>query len=115
MIALILTALVALIHLYITWLEMVLWTKPRGRATFGTTETFADESKVLAANQGIYNGMVALGLVYGLAAQNPVVQVLFLIFVFVVGLYGGLTVGKKILLVQALPAALALLAMMVGV
>ncbi|HBZ44249.1 MAG TPA: DUF1304 domain-containing protein [Maritimibacter sp.] len=114
MIALILTGLVALIHIYIVYLEMVLWTKPGGRKVFGTTQEFADASKTLAANQGLYNGFLAAGLIYGIAVANNEIISLFLVFVLIAGLYGGLTVGRKILLVQALPATLALVALAAG-
>ena len=109
MIANVLVGLVVLIHLYIVVLEMVLWDKPFGRKVFGSTPEFAAASKVLAANQGLYNGFLAAGLIWGLsmgAAGQPV-QLFFLGCVIVAGLYGAATVGIKILFVQAVPAALA--------
>ena len=109
MIANLLVGLVALIHLYIVVLEMFLWDKPAGRRVFGTTAEFATASKVLAANQGLYNGFLAAGLIWGLylgAAGQPV-QLFFLGCVFVAGLYGAMSVGIKILFVQSVPAALA--------
>ena len=112
MIASILTGLVALIHVYILILEMFLWDTPRGRKAFGTTEAFAKESKVLAANQGLYNGFLAAGLIWGIwlgDAGDPV-KIFFLLCVAVAGIYGALTVGTRILLIQTLPAAIALLA-----
>ncbi len=105
----ILVALVALIHLYIVVLEMALWTTPRGRAAFGTDAGFAEASKTLAANQGLYNGFLVAGLVWGLVADKYDVQVFFLLCVIVAGAYGAATVSRKILFVQAVPAALALL------
>ena len=109
MIANALVGLVAAIHLYILVLEMFLWDKPYGRRVFGNSAEFAAASKVLAANQGLYNGFLAAGLIWGLSlgAAGHAVQLFFLGCVFVAGLYGALTVGVKILFVQALPAALA--------
>ena len=110
MIANVLVGLVVLIHLYIVVLEMFLWDKPFGRKVFGSTQEFATASKVLAANQGLYNGFLAAGLIWGLsmsAAGQPV-QLFFLGCVIVAGLYGAMTVGIKILFVQAVPALLAL-------
>jgi len=113
MLANILTGVVALIHTYILVLEMFLWTTPRGRKAFGTTEAFAKESKVLAANQGLYNGFLAAGLVWGIwlgdAAGDPV-KIFFLICVAVAGAYGAATVGIRILLIQTVPALIALVA-----
>ena len=107
--ALVLTLVVALIHVYIVVLEMFLWTTDRGRAAFGNTPEFAAQTRVLAANQGLYNGFLAAGLVWGLVADATDVQVFFLVCVVVAGAYGAATVNKRILLVQAVPAALALL------
>ena len=112
MIGSILTGVVALIHFYILVLEMFLWDKPQGMRAFGTTSEFAAQSKVLAANQGLYNGFLAAGLAWGIwlgEAGDPV-KVFFLVCVAIAGLYGALTVSRKILYVQTLPAALALLA-----
>ena len=112
MVANILTGLVALIHLYIVVLEMVLWDTPRGRKAFGTTEAFAKESKVLAANQGLYNGFLAAGLIWGIwlgDAGDPV-KIFFLLCVAVAGAYGAATVGVRILLIQTVPALIALAA-----
>jgi putative membrane protein len=104
----VLVGLVAALHLYFLVLEMVLWTKPLGRRTFGNTPEFAEASKVLAANQGLYNGFLVAGLVWGLAADRTDVQVFFLGCVVVAGLYGAATVSVRILVVQAVPALLAL-------
>ena len=102
--------LVALLHVYILVLEMFLWDKPRGLKAFGLTPEFAAQSKVLAANQGLYNGFLAAGLFWGLylgdAGQS--VKVFFLFCVLVAGLYGGATANKRILVIQALPAAVGL-------
>jgi putative membrane protein len=117
MIANVLVGLVALIHLYIVVLEMVLWDKPFGRKVFGNTPEFAAASKVLAANQGLYNGFLAAGLVYGMIADDPVgfaVRVFFLVCVIVAGVYGAATASRRILLVQALPGALALAAVVIA-
>ena len=103
-------ALVALIHVYILILEMFLWTTPRGRKAFGLTPEFAEASKVLAANQGLYNGFLAAGLIWGLAlgAAGGPVKLFFLACVLVAGLYGAATASRKILFIQALPAAIGL-------
>ena len=116
MIGSILTGVVALIHLYILVLEMFLWDTPRGRKAFGTTEAFARESKVLAANQGLYNGFLAAGLIWGLTlgAGGFQVKVFFLSCVAIAGLYGAATVGRKILFIQTVPAVLALIAVWFG-
>jgi len=103
-----LVALVALIHVYILVLEMVLWRTDRGRKAFGTTVEQAETMATLAANQGLYNGFLAAGLVWGLVADLTDVKVFFLACVIVAGVYGALTAVRSILYVQALPAALAL-------
>lgn len=105
-----LTGLVALIHLYIVVLEMFLWDTPRGRKAFGTSEAFARESKVLAANQGLYNGFLAAGLIWGiwLSEAGDPVKIFFLLCVAVAGAYGAVTVGIRILFVQTVPALIAL-------
>jgi putative membrane protein len=103
-------ALVALLHLYFLVLEMFLWDKALGLRTFRLTPEFAKASKALAANQGLYNGFLVAGLVWGLAlgqAGNPV-KIFFLGCVIVAGVFGALTVNRRILWVQALPGAIAL-------
>ncbi|WP_433044942.1 DUF1304 domain-containing protein [Dactylosporangium sp. CS-033363] len=110
----VLVGIVALLHLYFLVLEMFLWTAPRTRAAFGTTAEFAEASKALAANQGLYNGFLVAGLVYGLVADNLAFQVFFLICVIVAGIYGAATASRRILLVQALPGALALAAVLLA-
>jgi putative membrane protein len=104
------TALVALIHLYILVLEMFLWDKPAGMKAFGLTPEKAAMTKVLAANQGLYNGFLAAGLIWALmlGADGTAVRLFFLACVLVAGLYGAATASRKILFVQALPAAVAL-------
>lgn len=116
MIATILIAVVALIHAYIVLLEMVLWTTPRGQKAFGMSAEKADETKVLAANQGLYNAFLVAGLAWGLWLGEPgfQIKIFFLACVIVAGLYGAATVSRKILLIQALPAGLALAALLQG-
>ena len=110
LVANVMTTLVALIHLYILVLEMFLWTTPRGRRAFGTTAEFAEASRVLAANQGLYNGFLAAGLLWGvmLGANGFSIRLFFLSCVAVAGIYGALTVGRKILFIQTLPAVVAI-------
>jgi len=101
---------VAALHLYFLVLEMFFWTKPLGRRAFGLTPEFAEKSRVLAANQGLYNGFLAAGLVWGLyaGADGYPVKVFFLGCVIVAGIFGAATASRKILWVQALPGAVAL-------
>lgn len=116
MISTVLIALVALLHVYFLVLEMFLWDKPLGMKVFRNTPEKAAITKVLAANQGLYNGFLAAGLFWGLSqgtAGGPV-KVFFLLCVVVAGVYGTLSVSRKILYVQALPAALALAALYLG-
>ena len=110
-----LVIVVAAIHVYIVVLEMFLWRTPRGMRAFGTDQPFADASAALAANQGLYNGFLVAGLIWGLVAGGTIgfqVKVFFLACVLVAGLYGAATVNRRILIVQALPAALALVAVL---
>jgi putative membrane protein len=114
-VAAILVAVVAAIHVYIVILEMLLWRTPRGLRAFGTTQAFADESATLAANQGLYNGFLVAGLVWGLLASDPIgfqVKLFFLGCVIVAGVFGAVTVNRRILFVQAVPAALAFVAVL---
>ena len=106
-VATVLVCLVAAIHVYILWLEMFAWTKARGRAAFATTAEFAESTRVLAANQGLYNGFLAAGLVWGAVIQRADVQLFFLACVAVAGVYGALTVSRRILYVQTVPAVIA--------
>ncbi|MCT9932130.1 DUF1304 domain-containing protein [Planotetraspora sp. A-T 1434] len=104
-------AAVALLHVYILVLEMFLWTTPRARKAFGTDAEFAEKSRALAANQGLYNGFLAAGLIWGLIAPDPVgfqAKVFFLACVAVAGLYGAATASRKILFVQTVPALISL-------
>ena len=104
------TGLVAVLHAYFMVLEMFLWNTPRGRRVFGLTPEFAAASKVLAANQGLYNGFLAAGMIWGIllgVPGNPV-KVFFLACVVVAGVFGAATSSRKILLVQGLPGAVAL-------
>lgn len=111
-IAQIVVGLVAFLHLYFLVLEMFLWQKPAGRRAFGLTPEFAAATAKLAANQGLYNGFLAAGLIWGLILgladpQGAQVLLFFLACVIVAGLYGGFTTSRKILWIQALPAAIA--------
>lgn len=102
---------IAALHVYILVLEMFLWTTPRARASFGTTAEFAAETKALAANQGLYNGFLAAGLIWGAVASDPVgfqAKVFFLLCVAVAGVYGAVTSSRKILFVQTVPALIGL-------
>ena len=112
--ALVLTALVALLHLYFLVLEMFLWTKPLGLKTFRNTPEKAELTRVLAANQGLYNGFLAAGLIYGLATGSREFCLFFLACVVVAGIYGAATVSKRIFYVQALPALAAIAAWLVA-
>ena len=107
-VAIVLVVVVALLHLYFLVLEMFLWTRPLGLKVFRQTPEQATQSKVLAANQGLYNGFLAAGLLYGVATGSREFCLFFLACVAVAGIYGGATVNRRILLVQALPAVLAI-------
>jgi len=113
LIANLVVAAVALLHVYFLVLEMFLWTGPQGLRTFGNSQAEADATAVLAANQGLYNGFLAAGLIWGLVQPIPgfafEIKVFFLACVIVAGLYGGYSVKPKIIYVQAMPAAVALL------
>ncbi len=105
-------ALIALLHIYILVLEMFLWDKPAGLRAFGMTQEKATATKVLGANQGLYNGFLAAGLLWGLwlgGAFGLQVQVFFLLCVLVAGVFGALTASRKILFIQAVPATIGLL------
>ena len=112
MLATLLVLLVAVEHFYILVLEMFRWEHPRTRAIFGMDKDLAAKTKIMAANQGLYNGFLAAGLLWGLwlGAEGQDVTLFFLTCVVVAGIYGGLTVTKRIIFVQALPAFLAILA-----
>lgn len=119
MIAATLIGLVALIHVWILVMEMFLWETPRIRAVFRTTPEFSAATKVMAANQGLYNGFLAAGLVLALVRGVPgpgsELAHFILACVIVAGLYGAATVGRRIVYVQAVPAALALIAVLFGI
>ena len=108
-----LVAVVAALHVYFLVLEMFLWTRPLGQKTFRNSIEKATDSAVLAANQGLYNGFLAAGLVWGLFHPTPAfafqIKIFFLLCVIVAGVYGAATVSRRILYVQAAPAALALI------
>jgi putative membrane protein len=112
-IANLLVALVAVLHVYFLVLEMFLWTRPVGLKTFRNSPEKAAETAVLAANQGLYNGFLAAGLAWGLLHGAPAlgfqIKVFFLLCVIVAGVYGAASVSRRILYVQAAPAALALI------
>jgi len=107
-----LVTLVAALHVYFLVLEMFLWQTPTGMKTFGTTPEFAASSAVLAANQGLYNGFLAAGLLWALFSYGVVggraILTFFLVCIVVAGVYGGATANPRILFVQAMPAAIAL-------
>lgn len=109
-------ALIALLHLYFMVLEMFFWDKPLGLRTFGLKSEFAKASKQLAANQGLYNGFLVAGLVWGLSlgASGYAIKVFFLSCVIVAGVFGGLTANRKIFFVQAMPGAIALALLLYG-
>lgn len=115
MLANILITVVAVIHLYILFLEMFLWDTKIGRKAFNLRADFARETRVLAANQGLYNGFLAAGLLWGLWLGDSGVHVIFffLACVFIAGIFGALTSSRKILYVQSLPALVALIALLV--
>ena len=109
-VAMVLVVLVALLHLYFLVLEMFLWTRPLGLKTFRNTPEKAEVTRVLAANQGLYNGFLAAGLLYAAITGSREFALFFLACVVVAGLYGAYSVNKRVFLVQALPALLALAA-----
>lgn len=109
-------AAIALLHLYFLVLEMFLWTKPMGRRVFRLTPEFAQASAALAANQGLYNGFLAAGLLWGLVLgpDGFGVKVFFLACVIVAGLFAAVTVNRRILWVQALPGVLGLVLVLIA-
>lgn len=116
MLANILVAIVAVIHLYILVLEMLLWDTEIGHKAFNLTPDFARETRVMAANQGLYNGFLAAGLLWGLwlGASGSTITLFFLLCVLIAGIFGAVTASRKILYVQALPALIALIACLVA-
>jgi len=119
MIANVLTGLVAFLHFYFMYLEAVVWAKPKGLKIFRHTKEFANSTKVIMINQGVYNGCLALGLVWSLLHDEPAaakdLKLAFLGFIVLVGLLGGFTVSKKIYFLQAAPAIAALIAVISGI
>jgi putative membrane protein len=113
-IASIVVALIAVLHVYILVLEMFLWDKPQGLRAFGNSQAAATATKVLAANQGLYNGFLAAGLLWGIFGGGKAVQVFFLLCVLIAGVYGGLTANRKILFIQAIPAVFGLLLVLIS-
>lgn len=109
----VLIGLVAVLHVYFLVLEMFLWATPTGRKIFGTDAEFAEASKGLAANQGLYNGFLVAGLGWGLVSDREDIRLFFLGCVVVAGLFGAATISRRILLVQALPAVLAIIAVVI--
>ncbi len=110
------TALVAILHTYFMILEMFLWTKPAGRKAFKLTQEQAESTKVLAANQGLYNGFIAAGLYWGiyLGVAGMQIKIFFLGCVLVAGIYGAATVSRNIFFIQGLPAVIALAMLLLG-
>jgi len=108
LIANILVGIVALLHAWFLVLEMFLWDKPLGRKVFRLKPEFASASKYLAMNQGLYNGFLVAGLVWGLCVDDLYIKVFFLACVIVAGIFGAVTVNRKVFFVQALPAIVAL-------
>ncbi|CAM1356497.1 DUF1304 domain-containing protein [Tenacibaculum halocynthiae] len=113
--SLFLVGFIAVIHIYIVILEMVLWTKPKGIKAFGLkNKEFAVETKVLAANQGLYNGFLAGGLIWSIISQRTDVAIYFIICVFIAGVYGAYSTKKsKIFFIQSIPALIALLSIFI--
>lgn len=113
----VLIGIIALLHIYFLVLEMFLWTKPKGLKVFGQSLEKAKASATLAANQGLYNGFLAAGLFWGLLQPDPEfsfqIKIFFVSCVAVAGIYGGYSVSRKIIFVQALPALIALIILLV--
>lgn len=108
--------LIAVLHVWIMYLEMALWTTPTGLKTFKIDAQFAQRSASLAKNQGLYNGFLAAGLFWSLLAADPLnfqLKIFFLSCVLIAGIFGALTASKKILYVQALPALIALILVLI--
>jgi len=114
LVANILVVIVALLHVGFLMLEMFYWDHPVGRRRFGLTPEFSKASASLAANQGLYNGFLAAGLVWGLITGDAAIKIFFLVCVLIAGIYGGFTAKRSILYIQALPALLALIAVYIS-
>ena len=106
----VLVVLVAVLHVGFLALEMFFWDHPFGRKRFKMTPEYSKASASLAANQGLYNGFLAAGLVWGLTADDSSIKIFFLVCILIAGIYGGITTRRTILYIQALPGLLALLA-----
>lgn len=102
-------ASIAVLHIYIMVIEIFLWDKPMGLRAFGFEKTFATKTKVLAANQGLYNGFLAAGLILGLVVSQSYIKLFFLICIFVAGIFGGLTFNKKTVFIQSIPSLIAMM------
>ncbi|MBE9488678.1 MAG: DUF1304 domain-containing protein [Bacteroidetes bacterium] len=103
-------ALVAFLHVYFLILEMFFWTKPKGLKTFGLKKEYAEQSKVLAANQGLYNGFLAAGLIWSIIEKNTEIAIFFLICVTIAGIYGSYSTKKlSLFFIQAVPAIITIL------
>jgi len=103
-------ALVAFLHVYFLILEMFFWTKPKGLKTFGLKKEYAEQSKVLAANQGLYNGFLAAGLIWSIVEKNVETAIFFLICVTIAGIYGSYSTKKiRLFYIQSVPALIAIL------
>ena len=117
-VASILVGLVAIEHIYILYLEMFAWTQPRTMKTFGISKEDAETTKVLAANQGLYNGFLAAGLFWGILHPNASfgwqIQLFFVLCVMIAALYGGFSANRRILITQGSPALLALIALLIA-
>jgi putative membrane protein len=114
LVANVLVIIVALLHVGFLALEMFYWDHPVGRKRFGLTPEFSKASASLAANQGLYNGFLAAGLVWGLIAGDASIKIFFLACVLIAGIYGGFTAKRSILYIQALPALLALIVVLLS-
>lgn len=116
MISNILIALLAALHVYILVLEMFLWDTPRGQRAFKISPEFSKQTKVLAANQGLYNGFISAGLITGLLLGEDgfAFKIFFLICIGIAGIFGAATSSRKILFVQTVPAVLALSVLLLG-
>jgi len=112
----ILIGIIALLHFYFLILEMFFWDKPKGLKVFGHTQESATASKTLAMNQGLYNGFLSAGLIWGLylGVTGTSIKIFFLACVLIAGIFGGLTANRKILIIQAMPAAITLVLVMLA-
>ena len=106
-------ALVAFLHVYFMILEMFFWTKPQGLKTFGLQKEFAEQSRVLAANQGLYNGFLAAGLIWSIVSRNNEIAIFFLTCVIIAGMYGAYSTKKiRLFYIQSVPSIIGLLSLL---